>query len=135
MKLSMDFFKKASGFTLVELLAVLIILAILAAISAPIYMEYVKSARAADAQTTIGAILTADKIYYQKYGEYTTNIEQLDIRIEASTKLKWNFEIGASTNDITSLQATSTEKMPGGAGKVISYDVKTGEFHGYGIDD
>lgn len=46
------------GFTLVEVLAVLIIVAILAGIGTPIYLSFVKGARAADAQTTIGAIVT-----------------------------------------------------------------------------
>jgi len=127
--------KKNDGFTLIELLAVLIIVAILAAVSAPIYIQYVKSARAADAQTTIGAILTAEKVHFQKFDSYTANLDELDLQIDDAAKLKWTFDVGASGENLTNIQATSTEEMAGGSGKVITYDVKTGKFHGYGLDE
>jgi len=126
--------KQRSGFTLVELLAVLIIVAILAAVSAPIYIQYVKGARAADAQTTMSAILTAEKVQFQKFGSYAP-IEDLDVMIDEATRAKWVFEVVQSGHSLSSIKATSTEQMPGGSGKEITYDVRTGSFSGYGIDD
>jgi prepilin-type N-terminal cleavage/methylation domain-containing protein len=136
---SLKTLKSAKGFTLVELLAVLIIIAILAAVSAPIYMQYVKSARAADAQTTIGAIVTANKIYRQKLGKYATSIEELEkekvLEIEPATKLNWDFTLVAGGQSFTNVNATSTEHMPAGAGNTITYNVQEGTFKGYGIDE
>jgi prepilin-type N-terminal cleavage/methylation domain-containing protein len=126
------------GFTLVELLAVLIIVAILAAVSAPIYMNYVKGARAADAQTTISSIHTSLKVYYQKTGRWVS-LEELkekrEIEIDPATETKWSFQVGASQAGVTDIQAVSTEEMPGGAGKIVRYDPRTGKFTGYGIDE
>lgn len=127
--------KSEKGFTLIEIMAVLIIVAILAAVSAPAYIKYVKSARAAEAQTAISAYYTALKVYYQKFGKYTSSPEELDIEVDEATLNSWTFSIGASENDLTTLQATSTENMPGGAGRVVTYDVKTGEWTGYGVDE
>jgi prepilin-type N-terminal cleavage/methylation domain-containing protein len=127
------------GFTLVEVLAVLIIVAILAGVGTPIYLDYVKSARSADAQTTISAIVTANKIHFQKFGEYASDVEVLrekrQLQLDEATKTNWSFTIGAGADKFESVRATSTENMPGGSGKQVEYKVETGEFTGYGIDE
>ena len=127
-----------AGFTLVEVLAVLIIVAILAGVGTPIYLNYIKTARAADAQTSISAIVTANKIYFQKYEEYANDLEQLKkegAEIDKATLENWTFEIGAAAKQFTTVEATSTENMKGGAGKHVKYDVQKGVFSGYGIDE
>ncbi|MEO6097604.1 MAG: prepilin-type N-terminal cleavage/methylation domain-containing protein [Fibrobacteria bacterium] len=128
---------RESGFTLVEVLAVLIIVAILAGIGTPIYLSYVKGARAADAQTTIGAIVTAEKIHFQKFGKYT-GLEELRekkvVTLDEATETKWHFEVEASGEHFTKVTAISKEAMPGGAGQELTYDVKNGKFDGYGQD-
>jgi prepilin-type N-terminal cleavage/methylation domain-containing protein len=125
------------GFTLVEVLAVLIIVAILAGIGTPIYLSYVEGARAADAQTTIGAIVTAEKIHYQKFGKYTgleELVEKKVLSLDEATKTKWNFEVTASGDRFEKVVAVSKEDMPGGAGKNLTYEVDKGIFTGYGQD-
>jgi prepilin-type N-terminal cleavage/methylation domain-containing protein len=125
------------GFTLVEVLAVLIIVAILAGIGTPIYLSYVEGARAADAQTTIGAIVTAEKIHYQKFGKYT-GLDELKekkvLHLDEATATKWNFEVTASGERFEKVVAISKEDMPGGAGKSLTYEVDKGIFTGYGQD-
>jgi prepilin-type N-terminal cleavage/methylation domain-containing protein len=127
------------GFTLVELLAVLIIIAILAAVAVPTYMSYVKGARAANAQTTIGAVVTANKVYMQKFGKYATSIEQLEkeklLEVEPAARRDWSFTVVAGGQNFNSVNAVSTDNMPAGAGKTITYNVEEGSFKGYGIDE
>ena len=129
---------QADGFTLIELLTVLIIVAILAAVSAPIYMNYIKSARAADAQTAISAIYTAEKVWSQKNtGEWVDlaileDPNNPELTIDQSTKKNWQFEVQPGEKKI---MATSTENMPGGAGKEIRFDSQNGKFEGYGITE
>jgi len=38
-----------------------------------------------------------------------------------------------SSNPIRQIEATSTDKMKGGAGHVILFDIQTGRFTGYGL--
>jgi prepilin-type N-terminal cleavage/methylation domain-containing protein len=127
--------KNQKGFTLIEILIVVVIVAILAAISVPIYIEYVKSARASDAKTTINAIWQAAQVYYQDRGTYPGSVEELDnekyLDIATSTGLQWTFSIIGSPPQ--SISATSTELMRGGAGHTVTYDINQGTWTGYGL--
>lgn len=123
------------GFTLIEILIVVVIVAILAAISVPIYIEYVKSARASDAKTTINAIWQAAQVFYQDKGDWPSTVEELEqekyLEIASSTALQWTFSIvGAPPVTLT---ATSTEQMRGGSGHQVIYNVNDGTWTGYGL--
>ena len=58
------------GFTLVELLIVVIILAILAAIIVPQFATSTDDAKAAALQSNLANIRSAIEFYYQEHGEY-----------------------------------------------------------------
>jgi len=123
------------GFTLIEILIVVVIVAILAAISVPIYVEYVKSARASDAKTTINAVWQAAQVFYQDKGEWPATIEELEqekyLEVADATRLQWTFSIvGAPPITIT---AVSTEQMRGGAGHQVTYNIQDGSWTGYGL--
>lgn len=131
------FIKMDEGFTLIEVLIVVVIVAILAAISVPIYVQYVEGARAADPQATIGAIYNSAKMYYQDHSEYPTDVEELEqqeyLEIDLATKEQWEFQIVGSATNLDQIMGTSTEKMKGGAGHVVIYEIRTGRFTGYGL--
>lgn len=134
--MSDSLFRKQQGFTLIEVLVVVVIVAILAAISVPIYIQYVQGARASDAQATIGAIYNACKMYYQDVSEDPTDIQQLEelgyLDIDQSTMKQWTFSIIGS-DPITQIEAVSLPEMKGGAGHVVTYNVESGLFEGYGL--
>jgi len=63
--------KHKSGFTMIELMVVVIIVAILAAAAIPLYTANVKRAIRTEADATLGAIRSAEKIYKAEFGTYT----------------------------------------------------------------
>jgi prepilin-type N-terminal cleavage/methylation domain-containing protein len=128
-------FRNPKGFTLVEILIVVVMLAILFAIAVPIYVSYVAQARAAEAQEAINAIKAASNVHYASTGQWPANVDQLEqLQFEDVVLDRWNFNIVTAGRGITQITATSTSRMPGGAGKQVTLNVLTGEWRGYGFD-
>src|SRR5437773_2641409 len=48
-----------AGFTLIEMLIVVLIVGVLAAVAAPVYFGYVKDAKAAEGKSVVGSVWTA----------------------------------------------------------------------------
>ncbi len=69
------------GFSLIELLVVVLIIGILAAVAVPQYSKAVEKARATEAINNLHAILSAQEIYRLANGQYTDRLEDLDIEI------------------------------------------------------
>lgn len=65
--------KKKAGFTLIELMIVIIIVGILAAIAVPIYSGFVKRARSSEAKATVGGIRTGQLVYHAEHQVYVTS--------------------------------------------------------------
>jgi prepilin-type N-terminal cleavage/methylation domain-containing protein len=62
--------RSSAGFSLVELLIVVIILSILAAIVIPQFTSTTQDARQAAAETTLASLRSAIDLYFQQHGEY-----------------------------------------------------------------
>ena len=135
--------KFQEGFTLVEILIVVVIVGILAAIAIPTYFNYVQKAYASDAQTQIKIILEESKIWRTTHAEFPSDPqEMIDAgfgNISQATLRKWDFEISIEdsegTNDLGgSIIATSTEDMAGGPDEKVCFDVEQSLFTGYGTN-
>ena len=68
---------KRKGFTLMEVLIVVIILGILATIAIPQFANMVKRARLAEAWTNLAAIRTAQSVYHLEHDTYATPVANL----------------------------------------------------------
>ncbi len=129
------FFTNEKGFTLIEILVVVIIVALLAAISVPYYMRYVEKARATEAQSALRTISNSYNIYAQEHGstrDYDLEQAMKESKLGDATLNNWEFEVVG--NPPKKFVATSTAEFGGGEGHQVTYDVKEAKFTGYGID-
>lgn len=76
--------KKTRGFTLIEVMIVVVIVAILAAIAIPSYQSQIQKTRRADATSTLSQIAAAQERYFFTNNEYVTAEANLS-EINAST--------------------------------------------------
>lgn len=85
---------KKRGFTLLELLMVVIIIAILASIALPQYLKATEKARASEALSMLGAIRAAEFRYKAQspINIYTTFLNQLDTDFNGVNQQYWQFQ-------------------------------------------
>ena len=73
--------KKFHGFSLMEVMIVVVIIGILAALAYPNLEKYLKRARQTEAKTNLSAIYTAQKIYFTLHQSYADDINELDLSL------------------------------------------------------
>ena len=73
--------KKFHGFSLMEVMIVVVIIGILAALAYPNLKKYLKRARQTEAKTNLSAIYTAQKIYFTLHQSYADDIKKLDLSL------------------------------------------------------
>ncbi|MBR3654094.1 MAG: prepilin-type N-terminal cleavage/methylation domain-containing protein [Elusimicrobia bacterium] len=116
---------KRKGFTLVELVIVIVIVGILSIVAVPIYRGYTRKAMATEAKSLLGSIQIAEKVYYAANSVYFTTAatayaEDLDVDARANKYFK-TFTI--SSTDTSGFTA-STAGETGGAAANISITLK-----------
>jgi len=74
-----------SGFTLIEILIVVLIIGILAALAMPQYMRAVERSRMTEAVTLLDAIAKAQQRNYMSTNTFSTNFSTLDVAPQGAT--------------------------------------------------
>ena len=127
------------GFTLVEILIVVVIIGILATVAIPTYFKYVERGYASDAKIQIKNILQNSELYRQETGQWPADVETMMaegyIELKRSILNKWEFTLQLEDNEMGTsgqISATSLPGMQGGEGKQIIFLVDEGEYVGYG---
>jgi len=111
---------RSRGFTLVEVLIVVIIIGILASIGTPQFAASIEKAKGGEARAGMGHIQTGEKIYYAERETYTTNLSDLDINL---TQTYWSFIITTPTPN--SFIATATRLGGTCIGQTIIMDERS----------
>ena len=79
--------KRNSGFSLVELMIVIVIIGVLAAVAVPIYSNNVMKAKMSEADAALGSIRTQLRVYYGEEGSYPVSTSSSLVVDDATT---WN---------------------------------------------
>lgn len=99
------------GFTMLELLMVVIIIGILATLALPQYMGFIEKARATEAISTIGTIRTAQNLYKLETGTYSSDINALAITVPTSgAGTYWTYGVTGASDTGFGVTATRTSK-------------------------
>lgn len=116
---------KRRGFTLIELIIVVIILGILAAVGIPQYMRAIERARGAEGYAGLGYIQQGEKVYFATMETYFNEApltdageKTLDISLPQTG---WTFGI-ASADPLVDFTATATRVAGQCATKVMTVD-------------
>ncbi len=103
------FDRRETGFTLLELLVVVIIVGILASVALPQFTKATRKARASEAVATVGAYLTAELAYYQEHS-FFENADDNNLLITKPTGGKFNYALsGTTSKPVVSADGNSTE--------------------------
>ena len=114
------------GFSLLELLAVIVIVATLAATATPLYRKHAQQLRHLDGQTRLLEVMDLEHRYYAQTLIYTDNFEQLGLGEEnANLSAHGHYRISATAcEDDLSLCVKLTASPTRNADAVLTLDAR-----------
>ncbi len=131
--------ERSRGFTLLELMIVVIILGILASVAIPQFSKSVRRSRTVEARNAIGMVRGAELRYFQEWGAYTATIGNLDVEdpsqtagIVANSRFNYAVVVGGGGASLTTITATGVSGTPT-AGITVTYTEATGVFVDAGL--
>ena len=91
----------AAGFTLVELMLVVVVVAVLAMVALPSYQKQVAKGRRADAITALSAIVQAQERWRSNRGAYASSLENELILSTRSEKNHYNLSLSGVRDPVS----------------------------------
>ena len=111
--------KRAKGFTLVELVIVIVIVGILSIVAVPLYRGYTRKSMATEGRALLGTIQTSEKVYFAENGRFfpaSNTAFNLELDVDArGNKYFTTFGVSAVTTFGTAATFTAWTSGYGGA--------------------
>jgi prepilin-type N-terminal cleavage/methylation domain-containing protein len=111
--------KRRFGFTLLEMMIVVVVIGVLASIALPRYVRVVEKGRSAEARHILGLIRDSELAYYLDMDRYTNTLTQLGVQVPTACNASYYFSYSVAGAP-GSFTATATRctgangKRPGG---------------------
>ncbi len=96
------------GFSLLEVMIVVVIIGILATLSYPSLEAYLQRAKQTEGKVSLSAIYTAQKIYFATNQTYADTLSKLDVQLESGGSARYAITL---TGDSTSFTATASGNL------------------------
>jgi prepilin-type N-terminal cleavage/methylation domain-containing protein len=103
---------KRTGFTLVELLVAVIIVGVLSSLAVPIFRQNIRRVMATEGHALVGAIRTAQRIYFAENNRYTSNWVDIEGAVDINNN-KYFKTVPVLTASGTGSEATFTATVTG----------------------
>lgn len=104
--------KSNQGFTLIEIMIVVVIIGILASIAYPSYSEYVRRGNRAEGQSYLLDIAARQERYYAQNNSYVTHIDDIGNLGATASSETGKYNLSLSGNNRFTLTATPTFADP-----------------------
>ena len=119
------------GFTLLELIVVIIIIGILATLGFTQYTKVIEKGRTAEAKAILGQMRTAQEAYMLEYGSRTAIIGNLSVEVPTSCVSTHYFSYSTDATTGTATRCTVGGKTPNAtASYTITLTYSTGVWGG-----
>jgi len=124
------------GFTLIEVLIVIIIIGVLAGLAVSVYQRSVERSRRAEALGVLSAMRHSELRYFTQKGTYTTDVAKLDYNPTtpdtSGQMLHFIYNISTGTASSLVVNATRNTLENGDGSSMVTID-QTGKVDGTGI--
>ena len=100
--------RRASGFTLMELIVTMVIIGIIAAIAIPNYSEYVLRGYRSSAQAFIADVASRQAQFFLDRRTYATTVAALNMTAPADITTRYNIAIAAAAGPPATFTVTAT---------------------------
>ncbi len=107
------------GFTLIELMVVVLIIGVLASVALPQYERSVKKSRTAEVLMLLKSISDSQQVYLTTFKKCADNLSKLDIRIPTENMAadngdgRWHYSLPVQNGKNCSAIATNSKYFPG----------------------